>query len=86
MCDFDNLYYNLKDELLRIYKESETPYPTVKIADLQSAKICGLPNLAKLVLYLEKEGYLVVTNKEEGFKNWEFRIEPAIFDLLFGYG
>ncbi|MEZ0361196.1 MAG: hypothetical protein ABWK04_04750 [Hydrogenobacter sp.] len=86
MCDFDSLHYNLKDELLRIYKEAEVPQPKVKIEDLQSAKICGLSNLAKLILYLEREGYLTVLNKEDNFRNWEIRIEAGILDLIFGYG
>ncbi|ADO45577.1 MAG: hypothetical protein KNN13_04075 [Hydrogenobacter thermophilus] len=86
MCDFDSLYYHLKDELLRIYKEAEVPQPRIKIEDLQSAKICGLSNLAKLILYLEREGYLTVLNKDESFKRWEVQIEAGILDLMFGYG
>lgn len=86
MCDFENLHYHLKDELLRIYKEADVPQPKVKIEDLKSARICGLSNLAKLILYLEREGYLTVLNKEESFKNWEIQIEAGILDLMFGYG
>lgn len=86
MCDFDSLYYHLKDELLRIYKEAEVPQPRIKIEDLQSAKICGLSNLAKLILYLEREGYLTILNKDESFRRWEVQIEAGILDLMFGYG
>jgi hypothetical protein len=53
---------------------------------VKSARICGLSNLAKLILYLEREGYLTVLNKEESFKNWEIQIEAGILDLMFGYG
>ncbi|RMH81043.1 MAG: hypothetical protein D6674_02050 [Acidobacteria bacterium] len=86
MCDFDTLHYNLKDELLRIYKEAEVPQPRVKIAQLQSAKICSLANLAKMLLYFEREGYVIIVNKEESFKEWELQIEPGILDLIFSYG
>ncbi|MCS7083932.1 MAG: hypothetical protein NZL90_02965 [Aquificaceae bacterium] len=85
MCDLESLNFALRDELLRIFKEAETPQPVVKITSLQSAKICGLANLAKVLLYFEKEGYLSILDKEEHFQNWEFRIEPAILDLIFGY-
>ncbi len=85
MCDFETLHYSLRDELPSLYKEAESQ-PRIKIANLKSAKLCGLSNLAKLVLYFEREGYLVVINKEENYKEWEIQIEPGIFDLIFGYG
>ncbi|MEJ5338120.1 MAG: hypothetical protein ACK42C_06275 [Aquificaceae bacterium] len=86
MCDFETLHYNLKDELLTLFKEAETPQPRLKITSLKSGKICGLANLAKLLLYFEREGYLVVLNKDENYKEWEIQIEPGILDLMFGYG
>ncbi|MCS6958265.1 MAG: hypothetical protein RMK75_07415 [Aquificaceae bacterium] len=86
MCDFETLHYNLKDELLSLYKEADNPQPRYKIANLRSAKICGLANLAKLILYFEREGYLVIVNKEENYKEWEIQIEAGILDLLFSYG
>ncbi len=85
MCDFDTLFYNLKTELLNIFKESDVPTPKVKISNLQSAKICGLANLAKLILYLERDGYVTISNKEENFKEWEVGIEPSILDFYFGH-
>lgn len=85
MCDFEALHYSLKEELLRIYKEADTPQPRVKIASLQSTKLCGLANLAKLILYFEREGYLTVVNREENYKEWEVQIEPGVLDLIFGY-
>ncbi|WP_448583291.1 hypothetical protein [Thermocrinis sp.] len=84
MCDIENLYYNLKDELLRIYKEAETPFPKVKITNLQCARLCGLANLAKLILYLERDGYVQVENKEQSFQEWEVQIEASILDFMFG--
>ncbi|RMH03903.1 MAG: hypothetical protein D6699_04615 [Aquificota bacterium] len=86
MCDFEALHYALKEELLKIYKDAETPQPRVKISNLQSTKLCGLANLAKLILYFEREGYLTVVNKEENYKEWEVQIEPSVLDLVFGYG
>lgn len=83
MCDFETLHYSLKDELLSIYREADTPQPRLKITNLKSGKLCGLANLAKLVLYFEREGYLVILNKEENYKDWEVQIEPGILDLLF---
>ncbi|MEN3034088.1 MAG: hypothetical protein ABDH18_03775 [Aquificaceae bacterium] len=85
MCDLEALNFAVRDELLKIFKEANTPQPVVKIANLQSAKICGLANLAKILLYFEKEGYLSILDREEDYKEWEFRIEPAILDLMFGY-
>ncbi|MFN3975509.1 MAG: hypothetical protein ACK4LT_00370 [Aquificaceae bacterium] len=86
MCDFEALNYSLKDELLNLYKEADTPKPRVKITNLKSAKLCGLANLAKLILYFEREGYVVVLNKDDSHSEWEIQIEPGILDLLFGYG
>jgi len=86
VCDFETLHYNLKDELLNIYKEAETPQPKIKISSLKSGKVCGLANLAKLILYFEREGYLVVLNKDEDYREWEIQIEAGILDLMFGYG
>ena len=86
MCYFETLHYNLKDELLNIYKEAETPQPKIKITSLKSGKVCGLANLAKLILYFEREGYLVVLNKDEDYREWEIQIEAGILDLMFGYG
>lgn len=86
MCDFESLHYSLKDELLNLYKETDDPQPRFKITSLKSGKICGLANLAKLILYFEKEGYLVVLNKNENYMEWEIQIQPGVLDLLFGYG
>ncbi len=86
MCDLESLHYHLREELLKLYKEADTPQPRFKLSSLQSAKLCGLANLAKLILYFEREGYVSVVNKEDNFKDWEFQIEAGILDLLFGYG
>ncbi len=85
MCDFDTLFYNLKNELLNIFKEADTPTPKVKLSQLQSARVCGLYNLAKLVLYLERDGYVSVLNKEQNYKDWEIQIEAGILDFYFGH-
>jgi len=84
MCDLENLYYHLRDELLRIYREAETPFPKVKITNLQSARLCGLANLAKIILYLERDGYVQVENKEQAFQEWELQIESSILDFMLG--
>ncbi|MCY0867550.1 MAG: hypothetical protein OWQ49_08455 [Aquificaceae bacterium] len=86
MCDFESLHYALKDELLNLYKEADTPKPRIKITSLKSGKLCGLANLAKIILYFEREGYVVVLNKDDNYTEWEIQIEPGILDLLFGYG
>ncbi|MCS7262185.1 MAG: hypothetical protein N3C13_01075 [Aquificaceae bacterium] len=82
MCDFETLHYSLKDELISIYREADTPQPKLKITSLRSGKLCGLANLAKLILYFEREGYLVILNKEENYKEWEVQLEPGILDLI----
>ncbi len=86
MCDFETLHYSLKEELLNLFKEADTPQPRVKITSLKSGKVCGLANLAKLILYFEREGYVVVLNKEEDYREWEIQIEAGILDLILGYG
>ncbi len=85
MCDFDTLFYSLKNELLNFFKEAETPLPKVKMAQLKSGKLCGLANLAKLILYLERDGYVSVINKDQDYKDWEIQVEAGILDFYFGH-
>ncbi len=82
-CDFEGLYYSLKQELLDIFKEADKPVPRVKIKDLKSARICGLVNLAKMLLYFEVLGFVVVVNKDANYQNWEIDIQAQVLDILF---
>ncbi len=82
-CDFETLYYNIKQELLEIFKESENPVPRVKIREMKSARLCGLVNLAKLILYFETLGIVLVINKEDHYQNWEVDIQAQVLDILF---
>ena len=82
-CDFEGLYYNVKQELLDIFRESDKPVPRVKIKDLKSARLCGLVNLAKMILYLETLGIVVVVNREESYQNWEIDVLAQVLDVLF---
>ncbi|RLJ70145.1 hypothetical protein BCF55_0409 [Hydrogenivirga caldilitoris] len=82
-CDFETLYYNLKQELLELFRDSEKPIPRVKLRDLKSARECGLVNLAKMVLYLESLGIILIVNKDEHYQNWEVDIQAQILDVLF---
>ncbi|NPA41165.1 MAG: hypothetical protein GXO18_02720 [Aquificae bacterium] len=82
-CDFETLYYNVKQELLEVFRDAEKPVPRVKIKDLKSARICGLVNLAKMVLYLESLGIVMVVNKDEHYQNWEIDIQAQVLDVLF---
>ncbi len=82
-CDFEGLYYNVKQELLEIFKESEKPIPRVKIKDMKSARICGLVNLAKMILYLEGMGIVTVVNKDEPYQNWEVEVQAQVLDVYF---
>ncbi len=82
-CDFEGLYYNIKQELLEIFRDAERPIPRVKIKDLKSARLCGLVNLAKMVLYLESLGIVMVVNKDEHYQSWEIDIQPQVLDVLF---
>jgi len=82
-CDFESLYYNVKQELLEIFKDSEEPVPRVSIKDMKSARLCGLVNLAKMILYFETIGMVVVVNKEERYQNWEIEVLAQVLDALF---
>jgi len=82
-CDFETLYYHVKQELLEIFKNADRPIPRVKIKELKSAEICGLVNLAKVLLYLENLGVVTVVNKEYYFQEWEIDIQPQVLDVLF---
>ncbi len=82
-CDFETLYYNVKQELLEVFRDSDRPVPRVKIRDLKSARVCGLVNLAKMVLYFESLGIVVILNKDEHYQNWEIDIQAQVLDVLF---
>ena len=82
-CDFESLYYNLKQELLEVFREADKPIPRVKIRDLKSARVCGLVNLAKMILYFETLGVLVIVNRDENYQNWEVDIQAQVLDVLF---
>ncbi|EDP76654.1 hypothetical protein [Hydrogenivirga sp. 128-5-R1-1] len=82
-CDFESLYYNLKQELLDVFREAEKPVPRVKLKDLRSARICGLANLAKMILYFEILGIVLIVNRDEHYQNWEVDIQAQVLDVLF---
>ncbi|MDQ7038516.1 MAG: hypothetical protein Q9N26_04890 [Aquificota bacterium] len=82
-CDFEGLYYNVKQELLEIFSEAEKPLPRVKLKDMKSARICGLVNLAKMILYLEGMGIVTVVNKDEPYQNWEVEVQAQVLDVYF---
>ncbi len=82
-CDFEGLYYNVKQELLDVFRESDKPVPRVKIKDLKSARLCGLVNLAKMILYFETLGIVVIVNKDEPYQNWEIDVLAQVLDVLF---
>ncbi len=82
-CDFESLYYNVKQELLDIFKNADTPVPRVKIKDMKSSRLCGLANLAKVILYLEVLGVVLVVNKDDNYQNWEVDIQAQVLDVLF---
>ncbi len=82
-CDFESLYYNLKQELLDVFKEAEKPIPRIKLRDLKSAGLCGLVNLAKMILYFEVLGIVVVVNREDHYQEWEVDIQAQVLDVLF---
>ncbi len=82
-CDFESLYYAVKQELLDIFKESERPVPRVKLRDMKSTRLCGMADLAKVMLYLEGLGVVHLVNKEEHFQNWEADILAQVLDVLF---
>ncbi len=82
-CDFESLYYNIKQELLEIFREADRPVPRIKIREMKSARLCGLVNLAKLMLYFESLGIVVIVNKDDHYQNWEVDIQAQVLDVLF---
>lgn len=82
-CDFESLYYNVKQELLDVFRDSDKPVPRVKIKDLKSARLCGLVNLAKVILYFESLGVVVIVNRDEPYQNWEIDVLAQVLDILF---
>ncbi len=82
-CDFEGLYYNVKQELLDLFMDSDKPIPRVKIKDLKSARLCGLVNLAKVILYFETLGVVVIVNRDEPYQNWEIDVTAQVLDVLF---
>ncbi len=81
-CDFETLYYTLKEELIDIFKQSQKPVPRVKMHDLKSSKICGLADLAKMLLYFESIGIIHILNRDDHFHQWEFEILAHILDMI----
>ncbi len=55
----------------------------MKIKELKSVSICGLVNLAKVLLYLENLGIVTIVNKEYYYQEWEIDIQPQVLDVLF---
>jgi hypothetical protein len=82
-CDFESLYYTVKQELLDIYREADRPIPRIRLRDMKSTRLCGMADLAKVMLYLEGLGVVHVVNKEEHFQNWEADIMAQVLDVLF---
>ncbi len=82
-CDFETLYYNVKQELLEVFRDADRPVPRMKIRELKSARLCGLVNLAKIILYFEMLGIVVVVNKDDHYQNWEIDIQAQVLDVLF---
>ncbi len=82
-CDFESLYYTVKQELLEIFKLAERPIPRVKLKDMRASRMCGMADLAKVMLYLEGLGVVHVVNKDEHFQSWEVDILAQVLDVLF---
>jgi len=83
-CDFENLLYDLKNELLERYKNANVPFPSFEIEDLAKLFPCDYVDVVKVLLYLENSGMVVITGKGElPMREWKVEIQPLILDLIF---
>ncbi len=83
-CDFENLLYDLKNELLERYKNSDYPFPSFEIRELAELFPCDYVDVVKVLLYLENSGMVVISGKNESpMADWKVEIQPLILDLIF---
>ncbi len=83
-CDFENLLYDLKNELLERYKNANVPFPQYEIEELARHFPCDYVDVVKVLLYLENSGMVVVVGKNDSpMREWKVEVQPLILDLIF---
>ena len=64
-CDFENLLYDLKNELLERYKNANSPFPKYDIEELAHIFPCDYVDVVKVLLYLENSGMVAIEGKND---------------------
>jgi len=83
-CDFENLLYDLKNELLERYKNANTPFPKYEIEELAKLFACEYVDVVKVLLYLENSGMVAIEGKNDlPMREWKVEVQPLILDLIF---
>jgi predicted transcriptional regulator len=83
-CDFENLLYDLKNELLERYKNANVPFPSYEIEEIAHLFPCDYVDVVKVLLYLENSGMVVIVGKGDlPMREWKVEIQPLILDLIF---
>ena len=83
-CDFENLLYDLKNELLERYKGANLPYPSYDIEEIAKLFPCDFVDVVKVLLYLENSGMVMIVGKNDlPIREWKVEIQPLILDLIF---
>ena len=83
-CDFENLLYDLKNELLERYKNANSPFPKYDIEELAHIFPCDYVDVVKVLLYLENSGMVAIEGKNDlPMREWKVEIQPLILDLIF---
>jgi predicted transcriptional regulator len=83
-CDFENLLYDLKNELLERYKNANLPFPSYDIEEIASLFSCDYVDVVKVLLYLENSGMVLIVGKNDlPMREWKVEIQPLILDLIF---
>jgi len=83
-CDFENLLYDLKNELLERYKNASVPFPSYEIEEIAALFPCDYVDVVKVLLYLENTGMVTIVGKTDlPMREWKIEIQPLILDLIF---
>jgi len=83
-CDFENLLYDLRNELLERYKNANIPFPSYDIEELAQLFPCDYVDVVKVLLYLENSGMVMIVGKNDlPMTEWRVEIQPLILDLIF---
>jgi hypothetical protein len=83
-CDFENLLFEIKNELLERYKNANVPFPNYELEEFASLFPCDFVDVVKVLLYLENSGMVTVVGRNDlPMREWKIEIQPLVLDLIF---